>query len=116
MTRGEKKIAEWLDENSVDYMFQHSFADLKANDGINPLRYDFFIPSEKMLVEFDGPHHDQPIAYAGTSIEKAERTHRLTIEYDKKKEDYAKENGYMILRIPYSRLKEVREVLSSVLL
>lgn len=116
MSKGEQKIATWLEQNNMEHRFQYSFDDLKANDGINSLRYDFFLPNEEMLIEFDGPHHEQPITYAGTGEEKAERTHLLTVEYDRKKEDYAKENGYTILRIPYNCLKEIEEVLSSNLL
>jgi very-short-patch-repair endonuclease len=112
LTKGEKKIADFLTESDIEFTAQHTFDDLKALDNINPLRYDFYLPQEGVLIEFDGPHHDQPTRYAGTSTDAAIHTHKRTVIYDKMKNEYAKKKGIRMIRIPYNQMKDIGSILS----
>ncbi len=51
---GEKLTMEYLDELKIDYEEQKTFADLKNK---NNLFFDFYIPGQKIVFEFDGPQH-----------------------------------------------------------
>jgi len=115
LTKGEQKIADFLTASNIPFVVQHTFDDLWALDGTNPLRYDFFLPSKNMLVEFDGPHHYKPTRYRGTTQEQAEHTHNRTITYDKMKNEYATEKGIQMVRIPYRELKNINTLLEQLL-
>lgn len=112
MSIGEQKIERFLQKCNMEFFSQYTFEDLRADDGKNLLRYDFCIPSQKLLIEFDGPHHERPITYKGTTIQNATLTHEKTKKYDRKKKEYASKNGYFLLRIPYSKIKEVDRILT----
>lgn len=115
LTKGEQAIANLLEENGVHFVCQHTFADLKALDGINHLRFDFFVPSLNLLIEFDGPHHDGPIRYRGTSKQKAKRTYERTVIYDQQKNKYATKKGIRLLRIPYNEKNNIENILEPII-
>ena len=86
------------------------FADCLGKSG-RKLKYDFYIPSKNLLIEFDGPQH-----FGYLKIGK----HTLSInEYEKLKlndtikNKYAYENNIKLLRIPYTEIKNVNNILKS---
>jgi hypothetical protein len=108
---GEQRIADMLANAGVDYIAQYTFDDLRAVDGKNKLRYDFYIPSTNTLVEFDGPHHFAPVSYDGCDA-KALHTHDRTQLYDTTKNDYAKAHNINLIRIKYT--DDIKTKLSTV--
>lgn len=70
-----------------------------------PLKYDFYIPSINTLVECDGGQHDNP-------------NHFLMSDYrvlcDRIKDQYASDNGYILVRIPFARDLTEEEILKYV--
>lgn len=110
VSRGEVAIMEWFKENKINYIHQHKF-----NDCINPitnykLKYDFYIPAKDILIEYDGEQH--------TRIGAKVRNHILTeneiknIQYrDTIKTNYALLNNIKLIRIPYTELKNVDNIL-----
>ena len=72
-------------------------------DNNTPLRYDFFLPEFNVLIEFDGEQHFRynSIFYKDKeSFE--EQQHRDLI-----KNNFAKENHIVLIRIPYTHLKDL---------
>lgn len=69
---------------------EHTFTDCKSSKNF-PLRFDFYIPDHKLLVEVDGAQH--------TDKNNAFYTDQLAAN-DKIKKDYAEQNGYTLVRVP----------------
>lgn len=98
LSKGENAVALFLERNGFE--FEVEFAVPKPNGG-NPMRFDFVIRSHKVLIEFDGHHHFQPVKFGGMSRKKAEATLNKVRARDKEKNLWAERNGYHLIRIRY---------------
>lgn len=112
VSRGEAAIQAWLTTNGILFEQEKRFDGLVGLRG-HPLRYDFYLPTRNTIIEFDGPHHTKPLRYKGSSEASALKTHQLTKLYDQRKDDFVKEKGMHIIRIPYDQLKNIAAVLAS---
>lgn len=65
------------------------------------LPFDFYIPEQNILIEYDGQHHFEPIKGWG-----GEEKFKLTQENDQIKNKYCEEKNIKLLRIPYTDSKE----------
>ena len=55
VSKGEATIKAWLIAHNIEFIPQYSFTDLTF---IKPLRFDFYIPSKNMLIEYQGIQHN----------------------------------------------------------
>ena len=110
VSRGELKIAEVLDKNNIDFIQEHSFADLVSKKG-NRLRFDFFISDFNLVIEYQGQHHYRPV----NKHRRAQRTHKLAVLHDSLKMQYCDRNHIRILRIPYENYDRIEEVLNIII-
>ena len=90
---GERKIADWLDSQGIPYEREYKV----LIDGAQRRYYDFFLPEQKMMIEFHGQQHYEPIEYFGGQ----ERFKRQQLR-DRQKEDFCKTLGYHLLVIKYT--------------
>lgn len=104
-SNGEKTVRLWLENHKVHYISQKWFNNCKD---IKPLPYDFYLPEYNMCIEYDGIQHFEPIDFFG-----GHESFELTKKHDKIKNDYCKNNGIKLLRIPY--FKNIEEELSNFL-
>lgn len=107
---GEKRIYYFLKENNICFKPQFSFDDLLSDLG-NPLRFDFAILDKDIpvrLVEFDGGQHDRYIPFIHKNIENFYSSQKR----DKMKDDYCKEHGIPLIRIPEKEFKNIESILS----
>lgn len=103
ISKGERKIMNWLDKNSINYIYDTPyFNDLLSSLG-NPLRPDFIIENRKIWIEFDGEFHYNKYY--------EEQNFEATQIHDKLKNEYAKENGWKLIRIPYWDFDRIEEIL-----
>ncbi|RFS19164.1 hypothetical protein DVR12_24650 [Chitinophaga silvatica] len=86
---GERKIAEYLDQNNIIYEYQKSFEGLK-NKG--KLFYDFYIDKLKLLIEFNGDQHYRKVNKFG-GIKALEEV----LTNDRIKRVFAHKNGLRLL-------------------
>ena len=100
-SRGEKQIAEWLDNHGVQYVPQKTFDDCK-NKKLLP--FDFYIPDKNICIEYDGKQHFEPIDFFGGEDGFEQCKYR-----DEVKNAYCKDNNINLLRIPYN--KDIKEEL-----
>ena len=107
---GEKKIRQWLELNSVKYIYQYIFIDCKD---VNPLPFDFYLPELNICIEYDGIQHFEPTDFSGKGKEWAEKQLEYTQKHDKIKTGYCKNNNIELLRISY--LENVEEKLNNFL-
>lgn len=106
MSKGETKITKYLENNDIQFEYQKTFEDLKS-DLKRPLPYDFYIPKFNALIEFQGLQHYKPSEYFGGQY----RFERQLIN-DKVKKEYAINNGYKYIEIPYTQLNNIENLLS----
>jgi Protein of unknown function (DUF723) len=100
-SKGETIIANWLDKNKIPYTYQKSYSDLWWKSKKGRLKYDFFIPSFKLLIEYDGEHHYKDFSWS-KSINGKKRLNEQKIK-DRLKNEYAHKNNINLLRIKYDQ-------------
>ncbi len=109
-TLGERNVRQWLEQNNIEYVYQHKFDDCKDT---YVLPFDFFLPNFNKLIEYDGKQHFEPVDFANKGIEWAKEKFELTKHHDNIKNEYCKNNGISLLRIPY--YKNIKEELNNFL-
>lgn len=96
---GEKNIENLLKLNDINYAKEYTFSDLKDK---KKLRFDFAIFDENNnlshLIEFDGRQHNNDYTPWHSKETLAERQIR-----DRMKDEYCKEHGIYLIRIPYEK-------------
>lgn len=103
-SHGERKIQQWLDQRGIVYERETRFPGLCGSTPNSRLRYDFYLPSYNLLIEYDGEHHFRPVRTKGRlSAEQAIDRRLCTVENDVKKTEYARLNSIELLRIRYDQ-------------
>ncbi|WP_182004671.1 zinc-ribbon domain-containing protein [Priestia aryabhattai] len=107
-SKGEKRIAKFLNEHDIDFINQYKFKDLLGINGY-PLKFDFGIFNSKdeliNLIEYDGEFHYKEKA---TDLE----SHLTIVEHDERKNIYCKENNLNLIRIPYFLYEVIDQILA----
>ena len=102
---GEKIIRVFLEDNDIGYEREKRFVDCRDT---KPLPFDFYIPEQNTVIEFDGQHHYKNIDGYGD--------YEATCRHDKIKNDYCKNNNIKLIRIPYWDGHNINEILTKELL
>lgn len=116
ITKGEKRIAQYLDNLGIEYIYNMGyFNDLvSVNGGL--MRPDFIIPSLKIWIEYDGIQHFEPVNFIGAmSEEQVQERFEYTQQNDQIKNQYAKDNNWTLIRIPYWDIDNIEQILDSYL-
>ena len=93
-SKGETIISKILNTLNIKYEPQKTFDDLQDK---SYLSYDFYIPDQNILIEYQGIQHYEPVdCFGGGSKFKKQQKH------DKIKLDYAKSKGYKLIAVPYT--------------
>lgn len=93
---GEEMIMYALDKLCVTYEHEKAFDDLVNPKTGEALRYDFYIPSKNLLIEYDGTQHTNPMSFSKSKENFLEYQYR-----DLVKNEYAKINDINLIRISY---------------
>lgn len=107
-SRGEKGIVRFLNKHQINYERQKKFHNCR---NVLELPFDFYIPSKRICIEFDGKQHYQPMEIFGGV--KAYESLKLN---DKIKNDYCEDNYIELIRIRYDQIEKVDDILSSYLI
>ena len=93
MSKNEQIIKNILEDLSVNFVYQKTFSDCKSTTSPKLLSFDFFLPDNGILIEFDGEQHAThvPFFHSKERFEQ-QQTH------DKLKNEYAISNNYVLLR------------------
>lgn len=102
-SKGEDKIASILQDNFIEFERQKTFPDCKSKLS---LRFDFYLPSKNICIEYDGELHYYPISYFG-GIKHLQETN----ERDKIKNKYCEQNGIRLIRIPFYERENIEKIL-----
>lgn len=95
---GEISIKNYLDNHMVEYECQKRFAECKSD---RTLPFDFYIAKTNTCIEYDGVQHFEPVDFAGRGYKWAEEQYNKTRERDLIKDNFCRQNGITLIRIPY---------------
>ena len=98
-SKGEVIINQFLEKNNIQYHKEFIF----PNDN---KRYDFFLPEENAIIEFDGEQHFRAIDFFGGEEGLKQTQHR-----DKEKNVFCIKNNILLYRIPYTDIDKINEIL-----
>lgn len=99
---GELRVKKYLETKNIDFEQQKWFSDCRD---IKPLPFDFYLPSLNTIIEFDGRQHFQDTSYFSYSLEKVKN-------HDNIKNNYCSNNNISLLRIPYTKINHIDEILN----
>ena len=101
--KGEETIKKLLTKNNIEYEFQMRYPDLKD---ASLLSYDFYIPSNNLLIEYNGEQHYKWLTYFHKGLHDFHRQ----LHHDWLKRKYARDNCINLLVIRYD--ENIEEKLS----
>lgn len=87
---GEQKIINYLQNNNIFFETQKKFKEIGSKS------FDFYIPSKRTLIEFQGEQHYAPVNFFG-----GEEKFKKQEERDQEKRLFCKKNNYFLIEIPY---------------
>jgi very-short-patch-repair endonuclease len=106
-SHGERSIWKYLKKNTILFNRQKRF---KNCINKRPLPFDFYLEKHNLCIEYDGSQHYN--IYPKWGGEKKFNQIQL---HDKIKTDYCRENGINLLRIPYTEIDNINEILDNYL-
>lgn len=106
-SKGEKRIEKILNEKNTEFIRQKTFDTCKNK---NILRFDFYLPDENILIEYDGEQHFRSIEYWGGDNEFIIRQ-----KNDKIKNLFAMNHGINLIRIKYNEINNIKKILNNIL-
>lgn len=113
-SKGEKVIIKALDSLGILFEKEKKFKDCMDKQ---LLRFDFFLPEQNILIEYDGKQHFEPRKFSSNvSDKKAEEVFNNIKRRDQIKNKYAKDNGIKLIRIPYYDFDRIEEILKDAIL
>lgn len=105
-SHGEKEISKILNLLNINFVSQKKFKECLNEKTGRALKFDFYIPSKNLLIEYDGEQHFKPIDFFG-GIKEFENRKFL----DKIKTNYANYNGLKLLRIPFYEKNNISNII-----
>ena len=115
-TKGEKRVANYLDTLGIDYIYNIGYFNDLVGIGDGLLRPDFIIPSLKIWIEYDGIQHFEPTDFTSKMSDKeVQEQFKIRQQNDKIKNQYAKDNNWTLIRIPYWEIDNIEQILDSYL-
>lgn len=104
---GEKIIEKILIDNNIEFETEKTFNDCYFTKNFSKCRFDFYIDN-KYIIEFDGSQHfDKAKTNLSSSIFTEEVIKKIQAR-DQYKNNYCKEKGIPLIRIPYWHRDEIR--------
>lgn len=103
-SKGEIRVLEYLEANSIEYQWHKEFDDLTGIGG-GLLSYDFYLPTYNLLIEYQGQFHDGTVPYQTKAQFEYQR------EHDRRKREYASDNRIELFEIWYKDFDAIDSIL-----
>ena len=107
-SKGESRIESFLSSHRIIYFSQKTFPDCRD---VRMLKFDFYIPSQNLLIEYDGEQHFRRGKMGKHYVTAAEL--QDVQRRDRIKTKYAKTHGIRLLRIPYTDFYKISQILDA---
>lgn len=107
-SKGEKKIANWLDINNISYIRQYKLHPQQLSlIGRNVFLIDFYLDEYNIAIEFNGEQHYK----RNNFFHRTEDRFRAQLYRDKQLKKYCNQYGIKLIEIPYTKIKEIDKIL-----
>lgn len=103
LSKGADKIRQILQENNIQFVQEKTFDSCRFPDTNQLARFDFYLPEQNILIEYDGNQHFFYTNHHWDTKEHFEYTKR----HDEYKNQWCKENNMKLIRIPYYDIKQI---------
>lgn len=103
-SKGEVQVERVLKQLGINYTKQKRFNECRDK---RSLPFDFFLDELNTLIEYQGKQHYEPLNFGGD----CKNMFELIKKHDTIKEDWCKENGIKLIVIPYTKFKEIEEII-----
>lgn len=90
----ERKVTDILRDNQILFLREKSFDNFTYSDTNRKPRFDFYLPEYNCLIELDGEQHFKEFSLSKYSLQEIQ-------EKDKIKTEWALQNHFHLIRIPY---------------
>ena len=108
-SHGERTIYLWLKRCGIDVVREWTGHGLStSSDKRGRLRFDFYLPNQKALIEYDGHQHFEPVTFGVMSKKEAQEAFERLEFNDAAKDDWARENDFNLVRIRFNEHIEDR--------
>lgn len=111
-SHGERRIRECLNTHNINFIAQKEFSDLVGISEWKPLSYDFYIPEQNLLIEYQGGFHDGTARYSNETQEEYEERFKRQQEHDRRKREYAESHNIRLLEIWYWDFDNIEIILN----
>lgn len=101
-----QKICDVLKELNIPFEKEYYF----NNDGHKSF-FDVFIPTLNIAIEYDGEDHFIPIDRSGKGMEYANEQLKIIQHRDERKNIYCQQNNIQLVRIPYWKKNDIRDII-----
>ena len=109
LSKGEFAINNTL--LSLNVVFKREYVFKNCKD-VGFLRFDFYIPTLNLCIEYDGEGHYMPIDWEGKGVEKAKETLEDRMRKDDIKTNFCNKNNINLLRIPYWEYDNIENLIN----
>lgn len=109
-SKGELLIEAWLTKNNITFENQKRF------DAFKMKKFDFYLPTYNMCIEYDGAQHFFAKHQLTSDKKLAKKLFNDVQLRDKQKTLFCLKNGIRLLRIPYFSFKQINEILTNEIL
>lgn len=98
---GEEKIIQILNKNNISFIREYTPININ-NLSFKP-RFDFYLPFQNILIEYDGIQHFKK----GNGYYDNEKKFKITQNHDNIKNQWCRDNNIPLIRIPYTHYNDL---------
>lgn len=107
LSLGELAIQKFLGVREILHEQEYGFPDCKD---VRILKFDFYLPELNVCIEYDGKQHYVQVDHFG-----GEEEFKKVKKRDAIKDQYCKDHGIKLIRIPYTDFDRIEEILEKAL-
>jgi len=109
----EQIIRQLLTDRHIKFIAQKKFPGCIGADTKSALRYDFYLPTQNTVIEYDGIYHYQAIQH-GDGAESAALRFSRQQQNDLIKTKYAEDHNMTLIRIPHFEKQTIVTIIDSI--
>lgn len=106
-SNGEKRVESFLAKIGILSISQYRICNTTESCSNKHMYIDFYIPSKKIAIEYNGAQHYKPVEWWGGQEKFLEQQER-----DKAVRQYCKDHNIKLIEIPYTEFNNIEEILT----
>lgn len=111
LSKGELRVWRWLSNNNYTFVSQKIFSDCVNPRTNAKLKFDFYLPREKILIEYNGEQHFWHNHLVGGKHRTTAKEYSDICYRDRLKVKYAKAKNLRLIRISYKDYDKIETLL-----